>query len=118
MAATPCNICNNLEKRQLREFLNVLQHRVAFDCTIAELQDASQACRYCRILLRGVQRCLSEEKNSLSSISRVYVCGPADDRPRTLSLEIYFEGDRPKLEIEFHSRDEKGMSLPNVALHR
>jgi hypothetical protein len=106
-----CLVCNNLELRTEREFLNVRQHRIAFDFTPEELLSTSLHCSYCLLVFEGIRQFQREIGDFVETVARIYARGPTADKiPPTLSLEIYFKGPRTKLEIEFHTRDDDSMS--------
>lgn len=84
------------------------QHRFAFDCAPVELLESSSRCYYCRRIFDGVREFRDEIGDFVNSVSRLYARGPADDRPRTLTLEIYFQDTRPKLELELFAHGDDG----------
>jgi hypothetical protein len=90
--------------------LNVRQQRIAFDFTPEELLASSLRCSYCLLIFEGIRQFQREIGDFVGSVSRIYACGPAHNVPRTLSLEIYFKEPRTKLEIEFHTQGDVGMS--------
>lgn len=84
------------------------QHRLAFDCSPAEIVQSSSKCHYCRRIFEGIREFRDEIGDFIDSVSRLYVRGPAVDRPHTLTLEIYFKRSRPKLELEFFTHNDDG----------
>ncbi|KAH7359698.1 heterokaryon incompatibility protein-domain-containing protein [Pyrenochaeta sp. MPI-SDFR-AT-0127] len=97
----PCKLCNDQEKK------NEDDGRLAFDFTPDELiQSASrQGCSSCIVILEGLRKSATEGWNFDHDVRRVYArCrGMHNQKPTTLSLEVYFKNDRPKLELEFFS---------------
>ncbi|KAF2111868.1 heterokaryon incompatibility protein-domain-containing protein [Lophiotrema nucula] len=97
-----CPLCNDLEKH--RES----QPRLGFDFTPAQLvQSASEGgCESCLVILEGLQQARSLSGCSLTrDIRSIYaLChnqrGSSCD---SLSLEVYFFDDRPRVELEFNT---------------
>jgi len=102
-----CEVCNDFDRKYLTEWINMRQHRLAFDCTPEALLQSSSTCCYCRRIFDGIREFRDEIGDFVISVSRLYIRGPADDPPHTLTLELYFRDSRPKLELEFlaHSKD-------------
>jgi hypothetical protein len=84
------------------------QYRLAYDCSPEELLQSISKCCYCRRFFEGIREFRDEIGNFTSSISRLYVRGPAEVRPHTLTLELYFQDSRPKLELEFFTHNKEG----------
>ncbi|KAL5424623.1 hypothetical protein PMIN05_012166 [Paraphaeosphaeria minitans] len=116
MEAERCKVCNNFDRRQLTAWINMCQHRLAFDCHPAKLLRSSSECHYCRRIFDGIREFRDEIGDFVNSVSRLYARGPADDRPRTLTLELYFQDSRPKLELEFFAHNEDGLSVAKGAI--
>jgi hypothetical protein len=93
-----CNLCNNLKKK------NEDDVRLAFDFEASELRRSAEAkCPACQVILAGIQR--SEDGWTLAEdVARTYVYGLAN-KEDSLSLEIYFRDDRPKVILEFYRRE-------------
>src|SRR5690349_15097656 len=100
MGAECCEVCNAFNRRRLTEWINMDQYRLAFDCTPTELLRSSSKCNYCRRIFDGIREFRDDIGNFVDSVARLYVRGPAAERPFTLTLEIYFHDSRPKLEFE------------------
>lgn len=111
MDSAPCAVCNNFGKRMLRTYVLRPQSRFAFDFTAEEIikTSSNSKCPYCCIVLQGIQQFEQHIGPFESSVARVYARGPFETKPHTLSLEIYFKDSRPKLEIEYLTRDMRGM---------
>ncbi|ORX96794.1 heterokaryon incompatibility protein-domain-containing protein [Clohesyomyces aquaticus] len=96
-----CKLCNDQEKKDEDDV------RLAFDFTPAELVQSArgQDCSSCAVILEGLRRSTALEWDFEQDVRRVYArCrGMHKQKPTTLSLVIYFEDERPKLEIEFIS---------------
>lgn len=99
----PCSLCNNLEKWSPHD------DRLALDFTYDVLSRNGEtgACKSCALMLEATERFVS---SPAQAISRVYVYGLAANC-NTLSVEIYFKDDRPKLILElFHHLDDSEAS--------
>ncbi|KAF8851360.1 HET-domain-containing protein [Acephala macrosclerotiorum] len=97
-----CNLCNNLEKRDEDDV------RAAFDFTPKELLESTKNkdCSSCTLILEGL-RCYENETWLFEhDVRRVYArCLGKDDE--SLSLEVFFCDDRPKLVLEFFYKDQE-----------
>lgn len=96
---SPCSLCNNLAKRSPHD------DRLALDVTYEMLSRNGKtgACKSCALMLEAIERSVSSQA---PAVSRVCAYGLAADCD-TLSMEIYFKDDRPKLILElFHNRDD------------
>lgn len=69
------------------------------------------------MLFEGIRQFKDEIGNFVDSVARMYARRPIDNIPPTLSLEIYFKESRPKLEIEFRSKGDVGMSVRLLVVH-
>lgn len=99
-----CTVCNNFEKRIVGPHC-VQQRRIAFDFAPSDVQNSTQKCPFCEIVVKAVEEFVPSAWNAETPVTRTYVRGPAEQRPHTLSLEIYF-ASRPKLELEVYSLEE------------
>jgi hypothetical protein len=103
-----CALCNGLEKRADEDA------RLAFDFTPAELTDAAVngECDSCTVILEGLRESEKSEWRLDRDVRRVYArCRGSDgNHAETLGLEVYYEDERPKLELEFYSLQNKGES--------
>ena len=95
----PCELCNNLEKRPLDHV------RLALDFTYEELllsvrsPQRTTTCAPCCLILEAIERTVSTPE---ADIRRIYIYGLATEFD-TLTLQLYFVDDRPKLILEiFH----------------
>mgnify|MGYP004501149717 CR=1 FL=1 len=98
----PCELCNNLEKEY------AFDPRLAFDFTPDELWASAhdQGCVCCLVILSGFQQSSTfYSGNFQRHVKRIYARCRAErqDHLDTLSLELYFVDERPKLELEFYS---------------
>lgn len=97
-----CPVCHNFRKRSLRYGE---QERFAADFAPQSINASATKCGYCSIIHEAIRRFELSEENGLEQIiCWIYARGPAESPPRTLSLEIYFNGLRPKLELEVYYR--------------
>jgi hypothetical protein len=87
----------------------VRQRRVAFDFAPGKLITSASSCPFCAILLGAIQQFQPDLRSFTNYITSIYAWGPEELQPHTLSLEIYFEDSRPKLELELHSQSSSGM---------
>lgn len=92
----------------MTDCLGVYQHRFAFDCTPGELLRSTSRCQYCHGIFDGIREFREDIGDFVNNVSRIYVRGPAEDGPYTLSLEIYFRESRPKLGLEFLTHNKTG----------
>jgi hypothetical protein len=69
-----------------------------------------------RLLLQQIA--VSKDDELEPSIAWVYIRGPAELPPRTLSLEIYFKDSRPKLELEIYAQNFAGRHNSHQAVFR
>jgi hypothetical protein len=105
-----CLVCHNFKKRPLR-FGD--QERFAADFAPQSINASATTCRYCAIIHKAIRQFeLSEDDSFKRKIAWIYARGPAELPPRTLSLEVYFEGPRPKLELEVHNRSPSRLPFP------
>lgn len=58
-------------------------------------------CLACNLLLNGVLSFKNEPWDFVDDVSRCYVYGLKDEG--SLSMELYFKNERPKLILEFYS---------------
>ena len=108
-----CGVCNNLECRMLGEDRVVPQYRVASDFQARELEIAAYECPFCAVIVAAIKQfepAVVRLSSSTTLISRIYMRGPAEIAPHTLSFEIYFKGARRKLELEIQAPSPTGMS--------
>jgi hypothetical protein len=97
---TICFVCHNFRKRSFRYGD---QERFAADFAPQSINASAITCRYCAIIHKAIRQFeLSEEDGLEQQIARIYARRPAELPPRTLSLDVYFKGPRPKLEVEIY----------------
>lgn len=92
----PCNLCHSLIKA-------IDAARLAIDFEPSELIQSvnSSGCQSCTLILTGVRSFQNLAWNFENDVTRVYVYGLSTSRD-TLSAEIYYKDDRPKLVLEFY----------------
>jgi hypothetical protein len=97
---SPCALCNDQEKK------NEDDVRLAFDFTPGELLRSALhgRCDFCLLILEGLRQaktlglgCFEEDVRRVNARCR----GQRRGRCDTLSLEVYFVDERPKLELEY-----------------
>jgi hypothetical protein len=96
-----CSLCNDLVKRDEDDA------RLAFDFTPGQLKRSAfdKSCESCLVILEGLWQSQTQDWSFERDVRRVYArCnskrGSSQD---TLRLEVYYEDDRPKLELEYYS---------------
>jgi hypothetical protein len=104
-----CALCNDQEKRDEGDV------RLAFDFTPEELLHSARdgRCDSCLVILAGLQQATTLGLSSFEDdVRRVNArCrGQRHGRCDTLSLEVYFLDERPRLELEYCSFDSCGGS--------
>jgi len=99
-----CKLCNNLKKKAAR-------FRLAFDFTPGELEISANTakCLACKILLDGVLRFEGHDWIFSNDISRIYAHGSPNGKD-SLTLELHFKDERPKLDLEFYDKCEESNS--------
>jgi hypothetical protein len=100
-----CKLCNDQEKKG-EEYV-----RLAFDFTPTEISiSAENGCVSCAVILKGLSAAESGTWSFKDDIRRVYArCRSSSTKiPDSLTVEIYFADERPKLELEFFSLDGSG----------
>jgi hypothetical protein len=82
--------------------------RLAFDFVPSELDRSAEAkCPACNVILAGILH--SEDGWTLAEdVTHIYVFGLAK-KEDSLSLELYFRDDRPKVVLEFYRRERNGL---------
>lgn len=97
----PCPLCNSLTKKDEDDA------RLAFDFTPQMLIHSAyvENCDTCLVILEGLRQSESQGWSFHRDIRRVYArClskrGKLED---TLHLDVWFEDDRPRAELEFYS---------------
>lgn len=105
----PCALCNDQQKRDEDDA------RLGFDFTPEELLRSAcdKNCDSCLVILEGLRRSgLLESYSFEEDVRRVYVrcCGQRGNLNDTLSVEMYFVDERPKVELEFYSLQPQGKS--------
>lgn len=96
-----CNVCHNFKKRSLR-FGD--QERYAADFSPVSLNQSARICLNCAIIHTAIRQFNANDEKGLGrKVVWIYARGPAELPPRTLSLEVYFEGPRPKLELQVYN---------------
>lgn len=94
-----CGLCHNLEKEED-------DLRLAFDFVPTQLLKSANGlnCVSCALILEGVLRFEDESWSFDKHVARIYAyCLESEND--TLSLELYFNDDRPKLILEYFCRD-------------
>jgi hypothetical protein len=104
---SPCALCNDQKKRDEDDV------RLAFDFTPEELLHSARdgRCDSCLVILAGLQQATTLGLSSFEDdVRRVNArCrGQRHGRCDTLSLEVYFLDERPKLELEYCSFESRG----------
>jgi hypothetical protein len=104
---SPCALCNDQKKRDEDDV------RLAFDFTPEELLHSARdgRCDSCLVILAGLQQATTLGLSSFEDdVRRVNVrChGQRHGRCDSLSLEVYFLDERPKLELEYCSFESRG----------
>jgi hypothetical protein len=99
---TCCKLCNDLSKTDEDA------PRLAFDFTVEGLSQSAlqNGCVCCKVLLEGLTQSQRHDTQSfLRSIKRVYVRCHEQQKcsPGSLTYEIYFNNEMPKLELELYS---------------
>jgi hypothetical protein len=104
-AMTSCKLCKNLNKSE-EDF------RLAFDFVPSELIESVKAtkCVVCKLLLDGILRFEEKSWQFSKDVSQVYAQGLTEALGDTLSVEVYFKNDQPKLVLEFYSKQDKEAS--------
>ncbi|KAK8066653.1 HET-domain-containing protein [Apiospora hydei] len=93
----PCQLCHGLQP-------NSGTSRLFLECKPDDLlQSANLGCESCGFLLRGLQA-KEDSSWSLKDVSTVYGYGFRSEHD-TLTLEIYFVQERPKVVLEFFVTD-------------
>ncbi|TVY88520.1 hypothetical protein LAWI1_G007433 [Lachnellula willkommii] len=103
-----CNLCNDLKKKSEDDV------RLAFDFVPSELNRSAEAkCPACNVILAGILH--SEDGWTFAEdVTHIYVFALAKEED-SLSLELYFRDDRPKVVLEFYRRERNGvLSSGNV----
>jgi hypothetical protein len=96
---TRCGLCYDLEKEED-------DVRLAFDFPPTQLLRSAKAqkCISCAFILEGVLRFEDESWSFDKDVTRAYVYGLGIEND-SLSMELYFNDERPKLVLEFFHRD-------------
>jgi hypothetical protein len=96
-----CNLCNNLKKKDEDDV------RLAFDFVPSELDRSAEAkCLACNVILAGILH-YEDGWTLAEDVTHIYVLGLAN-KEDSLSLELYFRDDRPKIVLEFYRRERDG----------
>jgi hypothetical protein len=97
-----CQLCYNLEKKEADDF------RLALDFAPEQLLASknSQKCIACAFILEGILRFEDETWTFAKDTSRVYLYA-LEGEGDSLTLEVYFKDDRPKLMLEFFVREDE-----------
>lgn len=103
-----CGLCHNLEKKDEGDA------RLAFDFTPEEIVRSAYEgpCDSCTVILEGLRQVESNEWTFQRDVRRVYArcCSIRKSYHDSLTLEVYFVDDRPKIELEFFSLQPHGRS--------
>lgn len=107
----PCQTCHWLQKPAGKP-------RLFFEFTPAELQQSAlrRRCRQCHLLLTGVEKMQDGTWSFINDVSRVYGYAQATCHD-TLTLEVYFLPDRPRIMLElflYHHPDGMPPSFPYI----
>jgi hypothetical protein len=96
-----CQLCHGLEKADPDD------SRLASDFTPKQLLDSKSLtkCFACSFILEGILRFEDASWTFVKDVSRVYLYA-LENESDSLTLEIYFHADRPKLVLEFFTAGE------------
>jgi hypothetical protein len=96
---TQCRLCYNLKKKNEDDF------RLAFDFAPSDLEKSAGAqCAVCKMILDGILH--FEDAWDLSKdVSHIYVFGLSKEQD-SLSLEVYFKDEQPKLVLELYRHEQ------------
>lgn len=97
-----CKLCHDLQRTDDPSLV-----RLAVDFTPSQLKLSVSltGCLFCSLILESIQRFEGSSWSFDEAVTRVYVYGLCEaNHNETLSLEIYFQDDRPKLTLELFSR--------------
>ncbi|CZR68732.1 uncharacterized protein PAC_18631 [Phialocephala subalpina] len=102
-----CKLCNNLKKKDEDDV------RAAFDFTPGQLVESAsiKECGSCMTILEGLL-CFEDETWSFEDDVRLVYATALGGNDETLSLELYFCDDRPKLLLEFLLKGEDNQEYP------
>ena len=90
-----CILCNNLERKTPSDY------GVSFDFDLLQLErSASSGCCTCSLLRNGIAH-FAPCVGSFSRARRIYVWGDTVESKGRLEVDIYFDDDTSKLELEF-----------------
>ncbi|KAI1861377.1 uncharacterized protein JN550_010907 [Neoarthrinium moseri] len=104
--AVPCSVCHGFQLRKLRYGDQI---RYAADFSPMSLLQSALTCPFCAIVLGGVLKLGGHDIETLESvIAWIYIRGPHELPPLTLSVEIYYRDSRPKLELEIYAEGSSG----------
>jgi hypothetical protein len=95
----PCSLCNDLKKRDDDD------PRLACDISPGDLLKAGleiqSRCASCSFIVEGILKFEDATWTLAKDVSRVYLYA-LSDRFESLTLELYFYKERPKLVLEFY----------------
>ena len=91
-----CLLCYNLEKK------HVDNPRMAVDMTAKQLLNAGKSisCDICSFIVEGIRHFEDASWSLERDVSRIYLYG-LSSRGDSLTVELYFRNDRPKIVLEF-----------------
>lgn len=106
MSCLPCQICHDLVKEKNNS------PRLYLEFTPESLNQSAleQRCRSCDFLMRGILLMQDDTWSFTATVSRVYGYGLATETD-TLTLEVYFIDERPRMMLEFFRVDRDGDSI-------
>lgn len=103
MSCLPCQVCHDLVKEKNNA------PRLYLEFTPESLNHSAlvQRCRSCDFLMRGILLMQDDTWSFIANVSRVYGYGLATEMD-TLTLEVYFIDERPRMMLEFFCVDRDG----------
>lgn len=106
MSCLPCQVCHDLVKAKNSG------PRLYLEFTPESLNQSvlEQRCRSCDFLMRGILLMQDETWSFTGTVSRVYGYGLATETD-TLTLEVYFIDERPRMMLEFFCVNRDGESI-------
>lgn len=95
-----CHLCNDLKKK------DESRPRLALELTAEQCIRAieSKSCSICSLIVDGIRRFENASWSLRNDVSRVYLYA-LSSKGESLTAEVYFRTDRPKLVLEFYHTD-------------
>ena len=99
---TRCGLCYNLRKKDVDD------SRLALEFTAEQVLrgEESKSCDICSLIVEGIRQFENASWSLRKDVSRVYMYA-LSSRGDSLTVEVYFRTDRPKLVLEFYHTDGK-----------